>query len=95
MIHQQQEPGDGGKLKGDAPVCVFILAVFDLVVDEHGGCCNHIGQYGAADIAQGILVEETPWRVGCSEEYGLQNDQLAVRWPRIQFIAIVGEEGVT
>lgn len=73
MVHDEQEPGDSRELERDAPVCVFALTMFDLVVEQHAGCCDQVGYEGTPDVAQGILVERPPWRMGSTEEDGLDN----------------------
>lgn len=56
--------------------------MFDLVVEQHSGCCDQVGYEGSPNVAQGILVEGPPWRVGSTEEDGLDNvSKLCCRWP--------------
>lgn len=52
---------------------MLVLAVHHLVVDEHAGRCDQVGQNSATDVAQSILVEKSPWGVGGSQENGLGN----------------------
>lgn len=47
--------------------------MFDLVVEQHAGCCDQVGYKSTPDVAQGVLVERPPWRMGSTEEDGLDN----------------------
>lgn len=47
--------------------------MFDLVVEQHAGCCDQVGHKGTPDVTQGVLVERSPWRMGSTEEDGLEN----------------------
>lgn len=47
--------------------------MFDLVVEQHAGCCDQVGYKGTPDVAQGVLVERPPWRMGSAEEDGLDS----------------------
>lgn len=45
--------------------------MFDLVVEQHASCCDEVSHEGSPNIAQSILVEGPPWRMGSAKEDGL------------------------
>lgn len=75
VVYNQQYPGNSGKLERNPPVGVLIFAVLDLVMEEHARCCDHVGQQTAANVAQGVLIQRSPWRVSGSEEDRLHTRQ--------------------
>lgn len=71
MVNDEQKPRDSRELEGNAPVGVFILAVLDLVIDEHACRHNQVGQQSTTDVTQSVLVQSSPGRVGGPKEDGL------------------------
>lgn len=80
MVHDEEEPGDSRELEKNPPLRVFALAMFDLVVEQHAGCCDQVGYEAAPEVAQGILVEGPPWRMGSTEEDRLDNVSRLCHW---------------
>lgn len=87
VVHDEQKPRDSRELEKNAPVGGIALTVFDLVVEQHAGCCDQVGYEAAPEVAQGILVEWPPWRMGSTEEDGLDNVSKLSHWQPISRVA--------
>ncbi len=54
MVDKKQQEGSDLKLKDEALLRLF-GALFELVVEDHDANGDKVREYGAADIAEGIL----------------------------------------
>lgn len=68
LVDDKQDPGDGRELEKDPPVCVLILLLVELVMQGQDTSSDQIAKEGTANVAERILAEPFPRRMGGTEE---------------------------
>lgn len=78
VIRPEQDKRDGGELERDAPWSVWII-VLQLPLERNTEDGGEVASADEAEAQKDLLVDESPWRVAGSEEYGLRRVSIVSR----------------